>query len=252
MRSSEYMPPIYILSLSDARYLGVAGGALLRKTLDRLGRRPFPVLLADPLKLGRLKIYSGFGNLAARIWVNTCQKGVSRQLIIPATARVELTRLSKAYPAGTGYHEHYLKESDRQLYESATTMLLEQSLGASYANLPHMLKRDFCCSAPPSLFPFLVPTAPETIGKKRYSQFVSDTEHLQAMLAISIGHGYKNIPTSLYWEFSVSEDEVDYYRQLFIQNNGGRVEGSVGDIQELVGDETSEELDMPNPFLDFD
>jgi len=50
----------------------------------------------------------------------------------------------------------------------------------------------------------------------------------------------------------VSEDEVDYYRQLFIQNNGGRVEGSVGDIQELVGDETSEELDMPNPFLDFD
>lgn len=250
MRSSEYMPPIYILSLSDARRLGVAGGVLVRKTLDKLGARPFPVLLADPLKQGRLKIYSGLGNLAARIWVNTCQKGVSRQLIIPLSARMELTRISKDYPVGTGYHEHYLKESDRLLYESASTMLLEESLGASYANLLNMLKRDFCCSAPQNLFPFLVPTAPEIIGKTRYSQYVSDTEHLQALLAISTGHGLKNIPISFYWEFSVHQEEIEDYRQLFLRNNGERVEGCAGEIENYSGDEMSEEEEVPNILFD--
>jgi hypothetical protein len=60
----------------------------------------------------------------------------------------------------------------------------------------------------------------------------------------------KNIPISFYWEFSVHQEEIEDYRQLFLRNNGERVEGCAGEIENYSGDEMSEEEEVPNILFD--
>ena len=126
MNVMDYMPPIYILSLSDAKLVGLVSGSLVPKIVEKLGAPPSPVVVADPLKQGRLKIYSASNITAVRTWRNISQ----REFIVPLSLRAEMSLKVKSCRPGTGMQGVLGEKYKEELFASASSNLLEKSLGA--------------------------------------------------------------------------------------------------------------------------